>query len=535
MSVVEPSRRAESFNRTMRQPAYPPTPPTEQTEPAAFPPLLPRTPPAAAAPDVATPRPPRNRPNPWLVAALVVALLSLLVSLFTYFDQRNRTEALEEELARANERIEALETQPDEGTDLEQLLEDLFGDLFSEGSLPVPENDASNPFGNLQLLECLTPEGALAGADPVEGTAPEQVDEIGDLVAADRALEFVDGEPPVTFLDPAQTSERILILDAEDYTADEAALDARLLGLLGAIEPGTDLRALHRELLSGQVAGFYEPESGELVVRSDTPGQPLGPIEQLTVAHELEHALADQNHELLDADLEADGADSALAALALIEGDASLAGQRFAVAHLSLSDQIDLSLSPEVAGAQEQLDAAPHYVARQLLFPYEEGIQFVCDRFVQGGWDGVDSLYDSPPRSTVEILFPDRYGEEPEEPREVPDPENGWEELRRGTLGAADLMFLFEAPGDDESRALTDPRSAVAAWAGGEYVLYGDGDESAVGVSLEALNGQEEVLCAAVEDFVDAAQLVDAAVRCEGTSIRLGIGPDPSTAQILVG
>jgi hypothetical protein len=107
-------------------------------------------------------------------------------------------------------------------------------------------------------------------------------------------------------------------------------------------------------------------------------------------------------------------------------------------------------------------------------------------------------------------------------------------ELERGTLGAADLLFLFEAPGNDESRALTDPRAAAGAWAGGEYVLYGDGAESAVGVSLEAVEGQEEVLCTALEQYVDAAQIGDAAVRCEGTSVRLGIGPDPSTAQVLV-
>ena len=123
-----------------------------------------------------------------------------------------------------------------------------------------------------------------------------------------------------------------------------------------------------------------------------------------------------------------------------------------------------------------KLDSAPHFISRQLRFPYQEGMTFVCSQFLNGGWDAVDELYSNPPVSTVEILFPDRVGQAPVALPEPAAPAAPWIEARRDTFGAAELMFLFEAPGNDEDRALADPLGAAAVWAGGEYRLYVDGD-----------------------------------------------------------
>ena len=97
-------------------------------------------------------------------------------------------------------------------------------------------------------------------------------------------------------------------------------------------------------------------------------------------------------------------------------------------------------------------------------------------------------------------------------------------------------MFLFEAPGDDVDNAIADPFAAASSWAGGEYRLYADGGASAVAVSLTAVAGEEATLCTAIEQFVSAASVLGApAVRCDGASVRLGIAPDPSVANVLVG
>jgi hypothetical protein len=527
---VEPSRRAESFNRTAAPPAYPDGPPTEIRPSLGVgpPPLLPPDPPSA----------PRRSATPFLVTALVLALIGLVAATVGYLDQRAEAERLAEQLERANQRIEDLEQQLEalDQTDesgIEDILDQILEDLFGEG-VGGPSGDG-DPFGDIQLLQCLAPSGFTGEVDEVEGNAPEQVDEIGDLVAGDRGLGFVAGEPEPTFLEPAATGQRVIDLNRDELTPEEADLDARLLESLGAIDPGTDLREITFELLASGVAGFYVPSTGELVVRADDPDQPLDPGEQVTLAHELDHALADQNHELLDEDLDLRGADAALAGLSFIEGDANLAGQRFALAHISLQDQVDMSQTPEVTEAQSTLDAAPHFLARQLLFPYREGMTFVCSRFLEGGWGAVDQLYANPPATTIEILVPERLGQPPATVPETASPPAPWTEARRDTFGAADLLFLFEAPGDDETRALADPMGAASAWAGGSYRLYVNGSASALSLSLAAVTGQEATLCAAIEEFAAAAELPGSAVvRCEGPSVRLGVAPDPAVAETLV-
>src|SRR5690606_36310905 len=77
--------------------------------------------------------------------------------------------------------------------------------------------------------------------------------------------------------------------------ADPARDDAyeRLLVGLGAVPAGTDLPTVRRQLLDDQVAGFYSPDTGELVVRVPDDGE-VGTLDTITLAHELQHALADQ-------------------------------------------------------------------------------------------------------------------------------------------------------------------------------------------------------------------------------------------------
>jgi hypothetical protein len=527
---VESPGPPQSFDRVTTPPAFPKVPPTEVR------PSLGVGPPDLLAP--ATPPPPRRSPTPFLVTALVLAVIGLIAASAAYLDQRSEARRLAAELAQANQRIEDLERQLEEldqpdPSGVQDILDQILEDLFGEG-LGSPAGDG-NPFGDIQLLQCLAPAGFTGAVDEIDGEAPAQVDEIADLVAGDRDLDYVEGQPEPTFLDAAATGQRVIDLNRDEFPPEQASLDQRFLETLGAIDPGTDLREVTFELIASGVAGFYVPSTGELVVRSNDPDQPLGPAEQVTLAHELEHALADQNHELLDQDLDVGGADAALAGLSLIEGDANLAAQRFALAHISLQDQVDMSVSPEVTEAQSALDAAPHYVARQLLFPYREGMTFACSRFLEGGWDAVDQLYANPPASTAEILVPGRLGVPPAATVAPTAPPAPWTEARRDTFGAADLMFVLEAPGNNQDRALADPLGAATAWAGGEYRLYVNGTASALAVSLAAMPGEEATLCAAIEDFVVAAELPAAtATRCDGTSVRLGIAPDSATADALV-
>jgi hypothetical protein len=436
--------------------------------------------------------------------------------------------------------------------DVGKALEDLLGGgLGNLGDL----EDQLGQLGDLSP-DCLGAGltdlfGSMLGGEQLSGTLDEQVREIADRVEEQRQLRFDQPVDPV-LLPADEFDQRIADMVAKEYPASEADLDARVLAVLGVLPAGTDLLSMQADLLSGQVAGFYDPETGEIVVRDDGDGQ-LDATEEVTLAHELDHALTDQALGLPD--VEADGdTDRNLAGLALIEGDATLLMQQYGLGYVSLMDQLGQLTDPEMAAAQQELDQVPPYLREELMFPYTAGLSYACRLHSDGGWAAVDAAYGRPPASTAEVLFADRAGSEPVEPDapgELPAP---WTVARHDTIGAAQLGWLFAAPGSDESRALADADRLAASWAGGELVLATRGDDSALGLALVdgSVDGSADgTLCTAIDDWYDRSFDDDsrstttgdvtfdgstqaAVLRCDGDQVRLGIAPDLDAATALV-
>lgn len=517
-------------------------------------------------PPPSLPRPAPDRPTPrrplavWLLAALSILLAVALVAVsLAWRHERNRVDELEAAPTAVPAPTAPEPTTPEPtapvpsmpepsdrpGLGLDDVLDGLTGGL-------------GEAFGGLDGVSptCLGLDGGLAGlgglldSEPLTGTLDEQLRELAQRVAAQRGLTF-DADLAPVLLDPEEFDARVAAMVRSDYPAEEAELDSRVLGLLGAIPAGTDLRALQADLLAGQVAGFYDPETGEIVVRDD--GDPdLDTSEVLTLAHELDHALTDQALGLPDLDADQGRSldtDADLAALALVEGDATLLMQQYTMAYVGLVDQLGQLMDPQAASAQAELvDLAP-YLREQLTFPYLTGLSYACRLFEQGGWPAIDAAYDDPPATTADVLFADRAttgAVDPADPGTLAAP---WSLARRDTLGAAQLLWLFTAPGGDESRGLAEAEEQAARWAGGELALWTDGDRSALGVALVD-TASDGGLCAAVDEWYGASFDDDrrsatggevvfaggaqtAVLRCDGTDVRLGIGPDEPTAAAL--
>ena len=153
------------------------------------------------------------------------------------------------------------------------------------------------------------------------------------------------------------------------------------------------------------------------------------------------------------------------------------------------------------------LTRLPSYLQRSLIFPYAEGLAFVCGLYLDGGWTSVNQAYADPPSTTAQILFPERYEsqEEAVDPRNSASPGAGWTNDEVRALGAADLLFLFEAPGDRADRALEDPLKRAAGWAGGEVHLWSRGDlEHATGMLLVERTGEQD-LCGSMRQWYRSA------------------------------
>jgi hypothetical protein len=515
--------------------------------------------------------------RPWMLpAAATVSLVALLavsaglvVQTRRAADAEDRVDQLEAEVDELRSEVRALEDRmADGGADplgglLDGLLDGGTGGLDDLlGGLLGDDGEGLDGFldgllggaGGVPGAACLTPTGGLGdlfgglfgGSSSLPDDPDELVDVIADQVADLRELTWQE-DVEVAFLDDTQLRARLdeLLSEDEDPAADDA--ERRLLEALGAVPPGTDLTQLRRDLLDDQVAGFYVPETGELVVRVPADGT-IRPIDRITVAHELEHALADQAIGLPDLEAFGQDADGALAALAVVEGDATLLMNLWALEHVSVTDQLGAALGGDLAAAQESLAAVPPYLQRELLYPYTDGLDLICDRYLDGGWSEVDAAYDDLPTTTAEVLF----GEDAHAARDtatVSAPAS-YDEVLTATFGAAPLSWLFEAPGGDEARALDRPRERAAAWAGGQAQVWADGEATATALALVD-GGGAPALCDSVDAWYAAAfpeaqrRATEGAVvfdggeqtavlRCDGDDVVLATAPDLVTATRIV-
>jgi hypothetical protein len=271
-------------------------------------------------------------------------------------------------------------------------------------------------------------------------------------------------------------------LDA-DYPPEQRDRDERILKAFGLVPQETDLSSLYVDLYSEQVAGYYDTETGEMVViRPADSGDDLSPSQEITYAHEVVHALQDQNLGLDDSlnTTENTNEDESLALLALIEGDATVAQSEY------LADRpgLLLRLTGEFMTAEiptDQLDAAPSIIRESLLFPYSQGAAFVSALREEGDWGRVDEAYATPPTSTEQILHPEKYlsGEQPV-PIDVPDIAaalgNGWTQLDDNAFGEFQLRVLLAGQSDSADNA----DAAAAGWGGDRYRVATNGDQTAV-------------------------------------------------------
>ena len=260
---------------------------------------------------------------------------------------------------------------------------------------------------------------------------------------------------------------------AEDEDAKEDEITQALLVTVGLLEEGDDLAQLRLELSADQIAGFFDLESGELNIVSDADS--FRALEEWTYAHEYAHALQQGTFDL-KATREAleDDSEASAAFTALVEGDATLVATRYTIEFLNLRDlQVQASES-----SGDSLEEAPLVLREGLLFPYTAGLQFVLALFLQGGWAAVDAAYGDPPKSTEQILHPDKYLAR-EAPLTVSLPEiapalgEGWEQAKVESFGEFDLAILLRTHLSESAARL-----GADGWGGDRYAFLRNGADA---------------------------------------------------------
>jgi hypothetical protein len=321
---------------------------------------------------------------------------------------------------------------------------------------------------------------AATTTDPV--LLQEELRAIAELVTETRGL--TGGADDVVDIVGADEIAAII----EEALSEPSALAAiaaeeRLYRLLGLIDQDAKLDLIYRDVLSTEVAGLYQPGTGRLYVRGD--GR-LSPLVRVVYAHEYAHYLQDHHFDL-EAMMDAVSSrrDESLALSALIEGDASLVQQHYTLEALGLLGMIGLVLEAAQPVGQSSITAPP-IVRQHLEFPYVSGLRFAMALHERAGYEAVDAAFASPPKSTSQVLHPDRYfeGIEPD-PAALGDVSgalgSGWATVEEARLGEFFLRAWLVALGARQATAA----GAAESWSGDAYaIMEGPGSQHVLAARL---------------------------------------------------
>ena len=260
--------------------------------------------------------------------------------------------------------------------------------------------------------------------------------------------------------------------------SEKLAMEGLVYRALGFIPPEFNYEEGLVKLYLDQLGGYYDPERDHFVMAAWMPA-----ILQVPVAvHELTHALQDQ-HFNLDPFMDPkryDG-DQLMSRSALVEGDATAVMVDYT---RRLMGQPGLSKEKDVSAIMLQnllgtgmitaTQDVPQSLVNMLIFPYTSGLRFVHSHMRKGGYQAVDRVYKNPPRSSEEILHPEKYPASANEFVSVADAPDIFGEGKQrpivyrdtvGEFGISALLSSFVANKGECAKA-------ASGWGGDRVVVY---------------------------------------------------------------
>ena len=347
-----------------------------------------------------------------------------------------------------------------------------------------------------------------AGRDAAE-VVPERLPELVAWVEERAGREFAS-TPEVVVLPEDEFEEAVLAplpddaveprsLPTEDFTATVTAL--------GLVQDPDAYDAFAEEGFAEGVVGYYDTVDEKIRLR----GTQWGPGMEVTLVHELVHALQDQ-----EVDLDAVTAGTAYydesyqALSAVIEGHATVIEQDWLLEQGE--DYTDRYFEDGPAGgdAYEPLGAALSWL------PYELGGWAVTVLEESEGPQASFEVLAAPP-TTLEQLWDvegwragDADAADPVD-LDQPEPPQGQDVLDRGSLGVHVLSMLTLDDPDAYVDLPYEDELPLEGWAGDEYVTWADGDRVCTRLALRGDSPEAAgALAEALQPWAEAGGRVEA-------------------------
>jgi hypothetical protein len=261
----------------------------------------------------------------------------------------------------------------------------------------------------------------------------------------------------------------------EVSTPAELRAEELTLKKFGLVPPDFDLAQTTVDVLTEQAAAFYDYHAKKLFITDWTPSA----TREAALAHELAHALADQNFNLKRFIRKAhESDDEALARMAVMEGQATWLMSEFLarrtgetlVHNDALAERMNSMSDSGSSGEFPVFEGSPLYIRVTLIFPYTAGMRFQQAVVDKDEKQAFAEAFQRAPVSTQQVLHPDKYfaGAKPDPPDlpKAPPAARGYKGLIGGTFGELDHQVLLEQYAGKHAAAEIAPH-----WRGGQYEI----------------------------------------------------------------
>lgn len=297
-----------------------------------------------------------------------------------------------------------------------------------------------------------------------EGAYCAEIARVVPIIERSVGLEFKQ-PPRVEERSTAQVREFVISQLREPRAIRELAGIEAAYKRFRLLPDTLQLREFLLSLLEEQIVGYYDPATKVLYVVEGAPRD----IANLTLTHELVHALQDQYVDLREYQRAEGENDIQSAAQAVFEGQAvfeqlavMLGGGNVAVNLPGGWDRVRQQIR-ESQASMPVFSRAPLVIQETLIFPYLSGAEFVRNfKARRPGESPLDDL----PISTEQVLHASAFFGTKDNPTRIRLAVRG-QQLYENTLGEFETrILLYEYTGDQN-----DAVRGAAGWDGDRYAL----------------------------------------------------------------
>ncbi|MEO8726596.1 MAG: hypothetical protein ABI383_10785 [Acidobacteriaceae bacterium] len=334
-----------------------------------------------------------------------------------------------------------------------------------------------------------------AATKPEKRMTPEQAQQL--FASIDGVFQFVSRDTGLPIKHPVEkklssrdeVEKYILSKMDDDEDTKRFERSEVVLKKFGLLPRDFELRPFLVKLLRDQVAGFYDSKTKVVYLLDWVDPE----IQKPVMAHELTHALQDQNFDLekwgKEDDTRRNAAEkrgdynqaialdeASTAQTAMVEGQGMITLVDYMLKDMghSAADSPDMvramGNTMEGDNSSPVLASAPLLLKETLIFPYRDGMLFVDAVLSAKGKEAAFSgLFARPPLSSYQVMTPAAYLDHKPSPS-VPLPEmksllgDKYAEYDLGAIGEFDVQLLL--------KQFSDPRTAAhltRQWDGGSY------------------------------------------------------------------